>query len=207
MQHPDHELVGAYATFLIAGHMSFLCVAFLLFDFVARKLAQIVPSVTAYCIDNDIGRFTVTAVLATLTVAATVSIIVYWPTPLIIFAFGWEDYMAGLQVENKFGLLSDGSYLPAFWAAMHGGLAALFPMHALIPLTAWLVRSGLVKPNNESYESNPQNGGQQNDAPERRSPSILKWRITCYPDGRNRHCGKKSLNLSEQSLMRRFGFS
>lgn len=114
--------LAGLATFLTVGCVINLC---------------IVPHLPLKRCPNPWLRWGGLVAAAPLTLAAMFLTVHLLSAAAIVQTYGWEGYAAGLEVENKFGLVSNGEYLDTFWSAAIGGLILPCWLLCLTPALIW----------------------------------------------------------------------
>jgi multisubunit Na+/H+ antiporter MnhB subunit len=133
MQPPNTHLVGLLGLAMCGlGMVLYLLLLYWLLVRQRRLVRRLLPksrSRTTYWIGM--------AVLAPITLAATLAMPKAIRALAVIASFGWEAYADGLRVVNKHGLLSDGRYLGVFWDAAIGGWILPLMLLLTTPMVQW----------------------------------------------------------------------
>ena len=152
MTHPEGDFIDAYSMPVLFGGLFVLCICFLIYHSVGNLIASRLAAKTKKFISSDKTRFVIGICLF------VPSVIIYFAMPYlltttaIISTYGLDGYRNGIETVNRFGLLSNGDFLPVYWQLARSSLQTPLQWLVAIPFIDWLMRSQSTKPMDEGQD-------------------------------------------------------
>ena len=149
MTHPEAYFIDAYSMPVLFGGLFVMCLCFLIYRSVANLIASRLAETTKKFISSDEARFVIGICLLVPSVVIYFAMPYLLTTTAIISTYGWDGYRNGIETVNRFGLLSNGDFLPVYWQIARGSLETPLQYLVAIPFIDWLMRSKSTEPLDE----------------------------------------------------------